>query len=168
MAYRKEGAAFLFDLKKSRYLAAIMMKKLASLLMVGVLSLGVLTACGEPDPLEPTYYKTVPMEYSINKAQRSIVNTAVRYFYSVNNDKFEDANLMIDRTDLSVCTPEILKELYSNVENYPIDSQNRVIDVDVNNNTATVTFINLNDDDHSFDPSYSEEDGYPFLMKFRT
>lgn len=137
-----------------------MKKFISSALIISIL-LGVVSLTGcqkEPDPLEPVKYKTVPMKYSNEIAQKSSVDTVVRYFYLINNGKFEEANKMIDRTDLSICTPEILESLYSKVENYQLGDYNRIVDVTVDENVAHVTFINQNDDDHSFDVSYEEEE----------
>ena len=137
------------------------MKKFISSALVISMLLGVasLTGCQkEPDPLEPVKYKTVPMKYDNETAQKSNVDTVVRYFYLINNGKFEEANQMIDRTDLSICTPEILESLYSRVENYQLGDYNRIVDVTVDENVAHVTFINQTDDDHSFDVSYEEEE----------
>lgn len=137
------------------------MKKFISLVLALSMTLGVVTLTGcqkEPDPLEPVKYKTVPMKYDNETAQKSNVDTVVRYFYLINNGKFEEANQMIDRTDLSICTPEILESLYSSVENYQLGDYNRIVDVTVDENVAHVTFINQTDDDHSFDVSYEEEE----------
>ena len=137
------------------------MKKFISLALALSMTLGVVTLTGcqkEPDPLEPVKYKTVPMKYDNETAQKSNVDTVVRYFYLINNGKFEEANQMIDRTDLSICTPEILESLYSSVENYQLGDYNRIVDVTVDENVAHVTFINQTDDDHSFDVSYEEEE----------
>ena len=137
------------------------MKKFISLVLALSMTLGVVTLTGcqkEPDPLEPVKYKTVPMKYDNETAQKSNVDTVVRYFYLINNGKFEEANQMIDRTDLSICTPEILESLYSRVENYQLGDYNRIVDVTVDENVAHVTFINQTDDDHSFDVSYEEEE----------
>ena len=137
------------------------MKKFISSALAISMLLGVVSLTGcqkEPDPLEPVKYKTVPMKYSNEIAQKSSVDTVVRYFYLINNGKFEEANKMIDRTDLSICTPEILESLYSRVENYQLGDYNRIVDVTVDENVAHVTFINQNDTDHSFDVSYEEEE----------
>ena len=115
-------------------------------------------ACNkEPDPLVAVQYKTVGVKKTNEEAQTSAKDVAVRYFYLINNGCFEEANKLIDRTDLSICTPEILETLYSNVLNYRLGDYNRVVGVDEDGTTVTLTFVNTTDTDKSFDESYDEE-----------
>lgn len=127
-------------------------------LLVGLLcSFGVLQGCSqEPEPLEPMDFETLEVVDNNMEAMRSQRDCAVRYFYLVCNNDFEQANKFIDRTDLSICTPEILHELYSNVQNYVFDDAVRVVDAQIYDGYVTLTFINLNDTERSWDVSYEE------------
>ena len=135
-----------------------------------MLSLFSLSGCKEksPDPLEPMVYHSIPVKYDNETARGSIADTAVRYFYLVNNGKYAEANELIDRTDLSICTPEILEEMYSNVLNFELNGDNRIVSVDVSGNRASLTFINLNDTEESWDPVYDDENPAPSWYKSTT
>ena len=140
-------------MRKNRVLSMLLASTILS-------SMFIFSGCGDKkqDPLEPMVYHSLPVKYDNDTARGSIADTAIRYFYLVNNDKFELANELIDRTDLSICTPEILEEMYGNVLNFELNSDNRVVSVDVSGNRASVTFINLNDTEESWDPEYDDDE----------
>ena len=89
-------------------------RKLSALLILSTLLSFSASGCKEkePDPLPPINFKTVPVKVDNELARQSIADTAVRFFYLVNYGEFEKANELVDRTDLSICTPEILQSLY--------------------------------------------------------
>ena len=140
---------------------------IALALILGV-TLGM-SGCKEPEDekksLQPLIYHTISVKNDNSLARNSVADIAVRYFYLINNGEYELANELIDRTDLSICTPEILEELYSNVLNFELNSDNRVVAVHVDDNRARLTFINLNDTELSFDPEYDEENPAPSWFK---
>lgn len=141
-------------------------RKLSALLILSTLLSFSASGCKEkePDPLPPINFKTVPVKVDNELARQSIADTAVRFFYLVNYGEFEKANELVDRTDLSICTPEILQSLYSRVENYSLGSYNRVVGVNVNENIASLTFINMYDDELSFDKVYEESEYKPYWL----
>lgn len=140
---------------------------IALALILGV-TLGM-SGCKEPEDekksLQPLIYHTIPVKNDNALARNSVADVAVRYFYLINNCEYELANELIDRTDLSICTPKILEELYNNVLNFELNSDNRVVAVRVDDNRARLTFINLNDTELSFDPEYDEENPAPSWFK---
>ena len=147
-------------------------KRILSLILTGVMSLSLFSFSGckkeTVEPLKPMIYHSIPVKYDNETARCSIADTAVRYFYLVNNGKYAEANELIDRTDLSICTPEILEEMYSNVLNFELNGDNRIVSVDVSGNRASLTFISLNDTEKSFDPVYTDENPAPSWYKSTT
>ena len=138
-------------------------KKILSAILATTIfsSMFIFSGCNKeenPDPLEPMIYHSIPVKNDNMLARNSIADVAIRYFYLINNGKYELANELIDRTDLSICTPDILEELYKNVLNFELNENNRVVSVSVNGNRASVTFINLNDTAESWDPKYDEDE----------
>ena len=145
-------------------------KKILSAILATTIfsSMFIFSGCNKeenPDPLEPMIYHSIPVKNDNMLARNSIADVATRYFYLINNGKYELANELIDRTDLSICTPDILKELYENVLNFELNENNRVVSVSVNGNRASVTFINLNDTAESWDPKYDDENPAPSWFK---
>lgn len=146
---------------KKRILSALLIITLVS-------SMLALSGCNKeenPDPLEPMIYHSIPVKNDNTIARNSVADVAIRYFYLVNNSEYELANELIDRTDLSICTPDILKELYENVLNFELNEDNRVVSVSVNGNRASVTFVNLNDTEESWDTKYDDENPAPSWFK---
>lgn len=136
-------------------------KRLLSTVLAGTLVIGVVSMGGchfDPDPLEPVKYKTVVLVDNNKDAQKSIADTAVRYFYLINNEKYDEAFELVDRDDMPILTEDILKKMYGNVLNYELGDFNRVTNVNVVNGVAQITFVNLNDDERSWDTSYTEEE----------
>ena len=129
------------------------------------LSFTVIAGCKkqepEREPLPAKKYTTIAAKGDNVVARQSIADTAVRYFYLICNEGYESANELIDRTDLSICTPDILQTMYKRVQNFKFTATNRVIGVDVKDSTATITFMNKSDNDRSFEPSFDEENPKP-------
>ena len=141
--------------------------KIISVILALALGISVLGLSGckesekEPEPLQPLIYHSIPVKNNNEIARGSVADVAVRYFYLINNGEYTLANELIDRTDLSICTPEILEELYDNVLNFEFNTDNRVVAVNVVDNRARITFVNLTDTEKSWDPEYDEENPAP-------
>lgn len=133
--------------------------KRVMILFLALLTIGV-SGCSpkEPDPLIAQDYKTIAMVLDNDMAMRSMKDCAVRYFYLICNGDYENANKFIDRTDLSICTPDILRQMYSSTQNYDFTSSLRVVGTEIYEGYVRLKYIDLNDTDHSFEPSYEPEE----------